>query len=346
MADPPNPRLHPRVILGPGGEFDLIRALLGGVPRPGSGPEKGILVGPGDDCALLEPGADPWAVTVDMSVEGVHFRREWLAPEEVGWRAAAAGLSDLAAVAAEPVAVLLALALPADEATEEWATSLARGVAAAAASVGAALVGGDLTRSPGPLVVDVVALGRAPRPVLRDGARPGDELWVTGRLGAAGAAVLVWESGSPPVEPLRRAFARPTPRVAEARWLADSGVVRALIDLSDGLAGDVGHLAAASGCRALVQASAVPVAPGVAAVVGDPERALQLALTAGEDYELCLTAQPGALAPRAAEFRARFGVPLTRVGRLVEGEGVALERADGTVAPLGGGYSHFAGGSR
>lgn len=328
-----------RPALGAGVEFDLIRALLAGLPEAPKGGSAGVLVGPGDDCAVLEGSSEPWAISVDLSVEDVHFRRAWLDVEEIGWRATAAALSDLAAVAARPVAVLLALGLPPADARAGVATALTRGAAAAAGHVGALIVGGDVTRSPGPLLVDVVALGRAAAPVLRDGARPGDELWVTGRLGAAGAAVRAWESGGRPADELRRAFAHPVPRVAEARWLADTVALHALVDLSDGLAGDVGHVAAASGCRALLMEASVPVAPAVAAA--DPTHALRLALSAGEDYELCLAAAPGALAPHAAEFQTRFGLPLTRVGRMTEGEGVALERPDGSVVDLAGGHSHF-----
>jgi thiamine-monophosphate kinase len=307
-------------------------------------PEAGVRVGPGDDCAVLDPDGQSWAVTVDMSVEDVHFRRAWLEPEEIGWRAGAAAVSDLAAVAARPVAVLLALALPERDASAESARALTRGVAAAAGSVGATLVGGDLTRSPGPLVLDVVALGRAPEPVLRDGGRPGDELWVTGRLGAAGAAVRAWEDGGTPAAALRRAFAHPVPRVAEALWLAETGALRALVDLSDGLAGDAGHVAAASGCAAVLDEAAIPVAAGLEGLGGGAAEALDLALTAGEDYELCLAAEPGGLGPRVAEFEARFGVRLTRVGRLAEGAGVALQRADGSGrVALDGAYSHFGG---
>ena len=331
-----------RVPLGRGGEFDLIRALLAEVPEPAPGAR--VQVGPGDDCAVLEAGGEPWAVTVDMSVEDVHFRRAWLGPEEVGWRASAAALSDLAAVAAEPVAVLLALAMPVADASPEWVKAVTRGAAAAASSVGAAVVGGDLTRSSGPVVIDVVALGRAPDPVLRDGGRPGDDLWVTGLLGAAAAAVRAWESGTSPLEAHRQAFVHPVPRVAEARWLVKTGAVRTLVDLSDGLAGDAGHLAAASRCGAVLDEAAIPLAPGVADAAGGRAEGLRLALSAGEDYELCLAAEPGSLTPAASEFQARFGIPLTRVGRIVEGDEVLLERADGSgMCALDGGHSHFGG---
>ena len=332
---------RPWVSLGPGAEFDLIRALL----AEGEAAGAGVLVGPGDDCAVLDGGVSPLAVTVDLSLEGVHFRRDWLAPEEIGWRAAAAAISDLAAVAAEPVAILFALALAPEDVRSGAGVALQRGAAAAARAVGASVVGGDVTRSPGQLVVDVVALGRAQRPLLRYGARPGDELWVTGRLGAAGAAVAAWERGGQPAAALRRAFAHPTPRVQEALWLAGTGRVRALIDLSDGLAGDAGHLAAASGCRVIVSGRQVPIADGVRAFASDADEALWLALGAGEDYELCLAAEPDALAPVAAEFETRFGVPLTRVGVMSEGEGVELDRGDGSAPErLTGGYDHLGAG--
>ena len=333
------PHRRTRVRLGAGAEFDLIRALIAEeVELPAS-----VRVGPGDDCAVLEAGGASWAVTVDLSVEGIHFRREWLDLEEVGWRAGAAALSDLAAVAAEPAAVLLALALPPEDARSGGAAALERGVRAAAASVGAAIVGGDLSRSQGPLVIDVAALGRVATPVLRDGGCPGHELWITGRLGAAAAAVTAWERGKEPAPALRRSFARPEPRVREALWLAATGAVRAMIDLSDGLAGDAGHIGAASGCGVLLTGVHVPVAEGVRSVTGNAAAALQLVLSSGEDYELCLAAEPGALEAVLTDFEARFGLPLTCVGRLVEGEGVALEyERGGDARPLAGGYSHFA----
>ena len=301
----------------------------------------GVLVGPGDDCAVLESGDSPWAVTVDMSIEGVHFRRAWLEMHEIGWRSAAAALSDLAAVAAEPVALLVSLALPPDDVRAGTGPALQKGIAEAGAAVGASIVGGDVVRSPGPLTIDLVAIGRARRPVLRDGGCAGDELWVTGLLGGAGAAVAAWESGGEPSAAHRQAFARPEPRVKEAQWLAGTGRVRALIDISDGLAGDAGHIATASGCRALLSAALVPVADGVEDVVGGLADARRFAVSAGEDYELCLAAEAGALEPLREEFQARFQVPLTKVGRLGDGEGVILEGEGSGAIPLAGGFSHF-----
>lgn len=334
-----------RVALGPGGEFDRIRAFLAGAPGPG----PGVRVGPGDDALVL---ADGTVVSTDLSVEDVHFRRRWLDFREVGYRAAAAGLSDLAAMGAEPVGALVGLALSPAEAAEVGSEIVA-GVREALDGVGGALLGGDLSTSPGPLFIDVVSLGRADRPILRDGARPGDELWVTGRLGGAAEAVRLWEEGSGPEPGLREAFARPKPRIREALWLAREAEVRALIDLSDGLAGDAGHLAAAGGVRAVIEADRVPVHPALsraAAGEGAGDRAaahegeeLERALRGGEDFELLLAASAGSVDPLVDEFSVRFGLALTRVGRVEEGEGVHLLRpgADGPVPLEGGGFSHF-----
>lgn len=320
----------PSVHLGPGGEFDLIRRFLdAGGPLP---PE--VRVGPGDDAAVLDGG---WVVSTDLSVEDVHFRRGWLSDREVGYRAAAAALSDLAAMAARPVAVLVSMGLPSGEGVD--ADEVHAGVREAAASVGAAVVGGDVTGSPGPLVLDVVVLGRADIPALRVGARPGDAVWVTGALGASAAAVLAWEAGSEPDDSLRRAYAHPVPRVEAASAMAGTGALRALIDLSDGLAGDAGHLAAAGEVRIVLEIDRIPVAAAATAALG-PERALEAALHGGEDYELCFAAEADAF--DAVELAGRLGVPLTRVGRVEQGTGVWLQAADGSVGPAGrGGFNHF-----
>lgn len=299
--------------LGPGPEFDLIRSFLA---RGGAAPGPGVRVGPGDDCAVVT--GEGVAVTTDMTVEGVHYRREWLTLEEVGYHAAAAALSDLAAVAARPIGVLASVALgPGDE--DGAGEDLMAGLAGAAADQGATLLGGDVTRSPGALVIDVTAVGDAPRPVLRTGARPGHEVWVTGRLGAAAAAVEAWLAGEEPAADARAAFARPTPRITEALWLEERSVPAAMVDLSDGIAGDAGHLAAAGGVRLVIRAADLPVAEAAS---------IRLAAAGGEDYELCFTAPVGAVALVREAFVERFGVPLTHVGNVEEGEGaVVLDEA-------------------
>lgn len=319
--------------LAPGPEFDLIRRFLTRPVRPGDRPD--VRVGPGDDAAVV--AGNGIALSTDMSVEGVHFRRDWLTAREIGWRAAAAALSDLAAMAARPVGVLCSLALPAEE-VDRMAVHLMDGVRSAAESVGAVLLGGDTTRSPGPVVVDVTVVGECPRPVLRSGARAGDEVWVTGALGGAAAHVDALLRGELPPSAARRAFAEPRPRTAEALWLRDRDVPTAMIDLSDGLGGDAAHLAAAAGVAIVLETGAVPLHPAIEGT----EDALRLALAGGEDYELCLTAAPGRLEALAAEFAAAFGVRLTRVGHVEEGDGVWTRGADGSRVSLPArGFQHF-----
>ena len=324
MTDPARPRT---VAMAPGGEFDLIRRFLadqGELPTT-------VRVGPGDDAAVLKEGM---VISSDLSVEDVHFRRTWITDREIGYRAAAAALSDLAAMAAEPVGLLVSVAAPRGGAVDLEAVH--SGVRQAAAEVGATVLGGDLSRSPGPLILDVTVVGCTDWPVLRSGARPGDEVWATGTLGAAAAAVRAWEGGQTPGPDLREAFARPTPRINEARCLAEREVPHALIDISDGLAGDAGHLAAASNVRIVLEADRIPVAEAAAE---NAEDRLELALHGGEDYELCFTASPDRL--DTEEFVDRFGVRVTRVGRVEEGVGVWLER-NGRVERLErGGYDHL-----
>ncbi len=326
-----------RVRLGPGGEFDLIRAVLG-AERAGGG--ASVRLGPGDDCALLEIEGQV-AVSTDLSIEGIHFRREWLSAEEIGFRAAVAALSDLAAMAAEPVALFLSLALAPDS-PRELAASIGAGLRRACQTYGGVLAGGDVSRSPGALILDVAAVGEVKRPMGRAGSQAGDEVWVTGWLGGAAAAVRALKAGRKPAADVMEAFARPAARVAEARWLAERATIRALIDLSDGLAGDAGHLAAAGGVSIVLEVGRIPFHPGISDKPGAGEERWALALSGGEDYELCLVAPAGELEGLAVEFKNRFRIPLTLVGRVVDGEGVMIQRGDEGPAPLDrGGFSHF-----
>lgn len=327
-------KARPHIRLGPGPEFDLIRELMGN--NPSIPPE--ILAGPGDDCAVLEGGI---LVSADLAVEGVHFRREWISLEEAGFRAVAAGLSDLAAMAGEPIGVLISMAVDPREARAA-AKELQRGAAEACRREGISILGGDLSGSPGPIVMDVVALGRSEAPISRAGAYPGDEVWVTGWLGGSGAAVHLWGKGEDPPGPLREAFARPRPRLREIRWLSDKAPINSLLDLSDGLAGDAGHLSAASQVRLVLMEPAVPIHPGVKRLSEQGLDPLHFALEGGEDYELCLTASPGTLQRWRGPFRETFGIPLTQIGTVEEGEGVFLERVGGKKVPMEReGFSHF-----
>lgn len=326
--------------LGPGREFDLIRRFLAD-----AGPDApGVELGPGDDCALFS--ADRVAISSDLSLEGVHFRRDWIGPEEIGYRAAAAALSDLAAMAARPIGILSSVAVPAGD-LPDYAVSLSVGMREAAAEVGASVLGGDVARSPGPIVLDVTVVGEATRPVLRSGARVGDAVWVTGRLGGAAAAVRAWLDGEEPDPKAREAYARPRPRTREARWLAERGVPSAMLDLSDGLAGDLAHLAAASNVGILLEPERVPVHPAAREGTASEDDALRLALGGGEDYELCFAAPPGAVEEIRTMFEESFAVPLSRVGEVVSGEGVRVRRPDGTIEPVSiEGFRHFGGDAR
>ena len=285
---------HPRhVDMAGGAEFDAIRSLLA------IWGERAV--GIGDDAAVLEvPAGELMVVSTDASVENVHFRRGWLTPEEIGARAAAAALSDLAAMAATPRGLLVALGIP-----YSWRgelTRLASGVGSAAASAGCPIVGGNMSAS-SELSLTITVVGSAARPVSRAGARPGDIIYVTGRLGGPGAAVRAFATGATPAAAFRARFAEPVPRLREAQWLEQRGA-RAAIDISDGLLADAAHLARASGVTIALDQAAVPCVDGVD--VGN-------ALSSGEEYEL-LVAVPSSVAVSTEEFSRLFEIPLTAIG--------------------------------
>lgn len=324
-----------RIALGPGGEFDLVRAFVEASGAAGRGP-----AGPGDDGAVLEvPAGEKLVATCDAAVEGIHFRREWLRWEAVGYRAMAAALSDLAAMAARPLGTLVSLLLP-PELEADVVVALGGGVGACLRDEGTTLAGGDLSRSPGPVALDITALGAARRPVSRAGARPGHEVWVTGELGGAAAAVWDLSRSLEPDPGARRRFERPRPRIREARWLAERIELGAMIDLSDGLAGDARHVATASGVRLEIDLDAVPLASALLGYA-DERTALRIALAGGEDYELLIAARGGGLAELASDLQARLGTRLTRVGRVVAGAGVGW-LSGGRPTPLDlSGFDHF-----
>jgi len=307
------------------GEFAVLRAIFAALGAAG----RDL----GDDCALLPVGGRTLAISIDLSLEGVHFRTDWVAFREIGWRATAAALSDLAADGATPLGVLVSLGVPGNRqrrlGNASPAVQIMTGVGAAARSVGAHVLGGDLARSPRYLV-DVCVLGVAPRPVRRSGARPGNGLWVTGRLGGAGLALAALRAGRRLAPGVRRRFARPVPRIAAGRWLARRGA-RAMIDISDGLAGDAGQLAAASGIAIAIELERVPCWPGVAP---------RAAARSGEEYEL-LVAMPRSFGSAGARaFRRATGLPLTRIGACSAGRGVRITQDGRPIAPLPG-FDHF-----
>jgi len=289
----------------------------------------------GDDCALLSVGGRTLAISIDASLEGVHFRTDWLSFREIGWRATVAALSDLAADGAAPLGVLVSLGVPGNRQRRTGnaspAVEIMSGVGAAVRSVGAKVLGGDLVRS-SRYLVDVCVLSVARRPVRRSGARPGDGLWVTGRLGGAGLALTALRSGRGGrlAPALRRRFARPEPRIAAGRWLARRGA-RAMIDISDGLTGDAGHLAAASSVEIAIELERVPCWPGATPLA---------AVRSGEEYEL-LVAMPRSFGDAGARaFRRATGLSLTRIGACTAGRGLRITD-DGRPIPPPPGFDHF-----
>lgn len=300
--------------LGPGPEFDRIRAIAAAL---GAGAEH-----IGGDTAVLPRRAGQLVVSTDTSVEHVHFEQRWITPEEIGYRSTAAALSDLAASAAEPEAVLVAVATPRDY-TEAMLATLMHGAGEAARASGATVVGGDLSTS-GALAVTVTVLGNAERPVSRRGAMAGDGVWVTGVLGGARAALEAFQAGRAPDPDARERFARPRPRHAAAAWLRDHGAT-AMMDLSDGIASDAGHLAAASGVGIEVVLEQLPVHPSaVATALASRAEPVIFAAKGGEDYELLAT-MPGSFGDAdVLAFERQTGLALTRVGSCHAGAGLRL----------------------
>jgi thiamine-monophosphate kinase len=302
--------------LGGGGEFDRIREIARAL-----GPAAGPL---GDDTATIPAGRGALVVSTDVSVEGIHFRRDWLTLPEIGWRATASALSDLAAAAAIPAGATIAVTVPSDVA-DDALVALMRGAGDAALAAGCQILGGDLSSGPA-LSVAVTVFGHAdPQPISRMGAQVGNGVYVTGELGGSRAALLDWLDGETPSAASRLAFARPQPRILAGRWLATQGAT-AMLDLSDGLGGDAPHLAAASGVRLEIELDRLPVHPSVHRVAARRgEHFRDVAAVGGEDYELLVTMPASFASARDCEPAA--GVVLTRIGQVVAGEGVRVTLA-------------------
>lgn len=314
------------------GEFELIDKYFSRPPRRAA-------LGVGDDCALIDP--DPGmqlAISSDMLVEGRHFLST-VSPERLGHKALAVNLSDLAACGAEPLAFTLALALP--RADESFIAPFARGLYALADRAGIELVGGDTTA--GPLAITITVFGQAPagQALLRSGARPGHDIWVSGRLGDARLALEVFRGhvvlpGSA-FEEVRLAMECPEPRVALG--VALRGLATAAIDLSDGLAGDLGHVMRRSGVGAIIELDLLPRSAILAAQ--PPALQHECLLAGGDDYELLFTAPPSRRdAVLAAAQRA--GCAVTRVGTVDAGDELRVVDGQGrTLAPSWRGFDHF-----
>jgi thiamine-monophosphate kinase len=333
------------------GEFELLAVLRERLPT--AGPR--LVLGSGDDAAITVPGGAV-ATSVDALVEGVHFRRETASLRQIGRKALSTALSDLAAMGAEAGEAYIVLGAP-EGMSEAELLELGEGMAAVAGETGTAIAGGDLTRAP-VLTLAVTVIGYAPRAedfVTRGGARPGDALVVTGELGGAAAGLLLIEEPGlaaaafgadatdlatfdrgkqarprdldlASADALRRRQLDPTPLLAAGHALVEAGAT-AMIDVSDGLAGDANHVAVASDALLTIDADALPIAPGVAAIAAAADRdPLELAASGGEDYELFAALAPDAAAA-AQQALAALGTPLTVIGQ-VESAGVAGPRAE------------------
>lgn len=329
------------------GEFGLIAALAKIISRT----SPHLVVGIGDDAAVWTTSSTQEIATTDILVEGVHFTLDMATWYELGWKALAVNLSDIAAMGGEPRYALVSLALPP---TTELANveELYRGAAALADRFGAIIAGGDTVRSPQPVVISVAALGAARtvggqvRLLRRSAARVGDVIAVTGALGgsAGGLEMLQRRLQCPPAvaAALRDAHLKPTPRVAEAQVLLATGV-EAAMDISDGLVGDLKKLCLASGTAAVLDPARVPLPPALCAAF--PDQACALALYGGEDYELLFCAAPNVFAAAGERLHDSGLAPATAVGEIVAGPPgqVWLRDAAGRrTEPAGGGYDAFA----
>jgi thiamine-monophosphate kinase len=316
-------------------EFDLIRKYFERAPRevrPGDRRTRRVSLGIGDDAALLRPSAGmELAVSTDLLLEGRHFRAG-ADPRKLGHKALAVNLSDMAAMGAAPRWVTLALALPA--ADEAWLKEFANGFFALAARFGVELIGGDTTR--GPLSVCVTILGEVPTglALFRAGARPGDDIWVSGQLG--GAALALAQPGSASVA---RRLDEPEPRVELGERLR--GLASSAIDVSDGFAQDLGHILERSGVGAVVEYELLPRTADLEKIQ-DKKLQSGLVLCGGDDYELAFTAPQGSRGEIAA-LSAELALALSRVGSIQSGEAkLQVVDAQGGPMEVGRGFDHFA----
>ena len=340
------------------GEFGLI----GLIRRRVQHRSPGTVLGIGDDAAVLAPEAEgELLVTTDMLLEGVHFQRRWGRPRDLGRKALAVNVSDIAAMGGHPRHALLGLAIPADGPSLEELEALLAGLEEEAERYGITLVGGDTCSSQSGLVLAVTLLGGLARgrALRRSGARPGDALWVTGRLGASAAGLLALERGLRPaaawpadvprpewlgvreeaaLQAAIQSHLTPVPRLRAGQALV--GCATAMIDVSDGVASDAGHLASESRVTVRILAPQVPIHPGALAMARWTSREpLDLALRGGEDYELLFTA---AADPRPILAAAAPDLPVTRIGEVSTGPGVpVLLHSDGREETLAGGFDHF-----
>ena len=335
-------RAGKKVPLSGVGEDAIVRIFAGARRRTGAGHGTAVVIGPGDDAAAVRPprGAR-LLLTTDLLAEGVHFRLGWARPADLGWKLAAVNASDIAAMGGRPLWALLSLSLP-PGLDRSFAAELGHGLRAASRRFGFTLVGGDTCASAAGIFLSLTLVGEAgPRLLTRDGAQPGDRLFVTGHLGASALGLAALEgSGSAlhlpaPLRQCARRHLHPEPRLAFGAALARMGLASAALDVSDGISRDLGRLCAASRVGAEILAEQLPVLASTVRAARlldrDPTEA---ALHGGEEYELLLTAGPHH-ERRVLALGKRLGLRVTAIGRIVPGRnGLLVIDADGKRSPL------------
>lgn len=328
------------------GEFPLIDRL----DRLITTDHPDVIVGIGDDVAVLAGDADVYRLaTIDAQVETIHFLSDVISPYDLGRRALAINLSDIAAMGGTPRFALVSLVLP-NHTQVDWIETVYRGLRAEADRYGVTVVGGNMARAPAHIVIDICVLGRVKKEhlLLRSGARPGDTVLVTGQLGDAAAGLrLVQDRLDVSEEQRDRLLSRlftPTPRLPEAAVITRAGHATAMLDVSDGLSSDVGHICERSGVGVRIWAERVPISEAVQHVAEQiGEYAWDLALAGGEDFELCFTAPANAVDALVQAMEAGTGTPVTVVGEILPAdEGRRLVRPDSEEVPLeSAGWQHF-----
>jgi thiamine-monophosphate kinase len=318
MRAPRDNRFQPHTALGPGAEFDSIRRML-----ERWGPHARRI---GDDAAVITSlGERTLIASTDTSIENVHFKRQWLSPSEIGYRAAAAALSDLAAMGARPLGMLVAMGIP-----DHWLSEMdgiSDGIGDAARAAEAPVLGGDMSRA-GELALTFTVLGTARDVLFRTAARPGDHIYMTGRLGGPGAALAALREDREPRAKDRERFAHPVPRIREALWLAERGATSA-IDISDGLSSDLCHVAVASRVAMKIDLTAIPLVEGVSA---------EDAARSGEEYEIVVSSP---LELDTEEFDRQFNLELSRIGSVEHGDAGVEFFLNGSRIEVKHGYLHF-----
>lgn len=323
------------------GEFALIDRLINALPEITRG--SSLVHGAGDDCATWKTEGDRSVVTADAMVANVHFRLEWTDWRSLGHKLLAVNLSDLASMGARPRLAIVTLTLTGDELVSDL-EDMYRGMGELAGIYNVVIAGGDIVRTNGPQVLNLTAIGDsvADQPLmLRSAAQPGDMVMVSGTLGASAAGWRLLENPNPEAKSADLLIAdhlRPQPRISLGQWLAKSGV-RCCMDLSDGLAGDLPKILAASGAGATIDTQKIPVVPAVRSLF--PNDWLDLAIRGGEDYELLFTASPSIVDRLIAES-SEVGATLTVIGQITEKSSLIwLDEFGNPISLDGGAWLHF-----